>query len=156
VSTPDFPTLIERYRVGLEAELVLLDGLAAIAARQRETTAASDIAALQRAADERDSLMSGLMAIEQDVRPVREELSRARQEARRFPGFAHVASLHEKTAQRVKDILDTDRDSIRALEEIVAARRLAAHSLEQAESTLAAYGRVTALPPAARLVNRTG
>jgi hypothetical protein len=100
--------------------------------------------------------MSGLMAIEQEIRPIREQLSRARTQARRLPGFAHVASLHETTARIVKDILDTDRDSIRALEQIVASRRMAAQALEQAESTLAAYSRVTTPPPAATLVNRRG
>ena len=156
MSTPDLAALIEQYRVGLEAELVLLGRLEAIAARQRETTQAADIPALQRAADERDALMSGLMAIEQEVRPIRGTLSQERTTARRLPGFAHVAELHEATARMVKDILETDLDSIRALEEIVSARRVAAQAVEHAESTLAAYGRITARPPAATLVNRTG
>ena len=43
MSTPDLPTIIEQYRVGLEAELVLLGRLEAIATRQRETTEVSDI-----------------------------------------------------------------------------------------------------------------
>jgi hypothetical protein len=156
VTTPDLGALIEQYRIGLEAELVLLGRLEAIAARQRETTHGSDIPALQRAADERDALMSGLMAIEQDVRPIRGMLAQARTTARRLPGFAHVADLHEAAARMVKDILETDSDSIRALEQIVSARRLAAQAVEHAESTLAAYGRVAVRPPAATLVNRTG
>lgn len=156
MSTPDLSALIEQYRAGLEAELVLLGRLQDIAARQRQTTDVADIEALQRAADERDGLMSGLVAIEQDVRPVREQLSRARTAARRLPGFAHVAGLHEITARIVKNILKTDGDSIRALEQIVASRRLAAQALEQAQSTLAAYGREMVSPAAATLVNRTG
>jgi len=156
VSTPDLGALIEQYRVGLEAEVVLLGRLEAIAARQLKTTQVSDIPALQRAADERDALMSGLMAIEQEVRPIRGTLSEARIEARRLPGFAHVAELHEATARMVKDILETDRDSIRALEQIVSSRRVAAQAAEQGEATLAAYGRALAFPPSATLVNRTG
>jgi hypothetical protein len=100
--------------------------------------------------------MSGLMAIEHQVRPIREHLSHERTAARSLPGFAHVVGLHETTARIVKEVLDTDRDSIRALEQTVAARRLAAQAIEQAESTLAAYRRVTTQPPAATLVNRTG
>ncbi len=156
MSTPDLAALIEHYRVGLEAELVLLGRLQAVAARQHQTTQVTDIDALQRAADQRDALMSGLMAIEQEVRPIREQLSHARTAAHRLPGFAHVAGLHETAARIVKEILETDRDSIRALEQIVASRRVAAQALEQAESTLAAYGRTTTPPPAATLVNRTG
>lgn len=156
MSTPDLGPLIEQYRVGLEAELVLLGRLEAIAARQRETTEVSDIPALQRAADERDALMSGLVAIEQDLRPIRGTLSQAGSTARRLAGFVHVADLHEATARMVKDILETDRDSIRALEQIVSARRVAAQAVEHAEATLAAYGRVTARPPGATLVDRRG
>jgi hypothetical protein len=156
VSVSDLGALVDQYRVGLEAELVLLAHLQRVAARQRETTEAADVEALQRGADERDALMSGLMAIEQDIRPIREQLSRARAAARRLPGFSYVAGLHETTAQLVKNILETDRDSIRALEQIVASRRVAAQALEQAELTLAAYSRTTAAPAAATLVNRTG
>ncbi len=152
----DLTALIDQYRVGLEAELVLLGRLQGIAARQHETTEAADIETLQRASDERDALMSGMMAIEQEIRPIREQLSRARTAARSLPGFARVADLHETTARMVKDILDTDRDSIRALEDIVASRRMAAQALEQAASTLNAYNRIATPPPAATLVNRRG
>jgi len=156
MSGPDLGALIEQYRVGLEAQMVLLGQLEAIATRQRDSTLTNDLAALQRGADQRDALISGLMAIDQDVRPIRETLSRERARARHLPGFVHVATLHEAAARIVSDILESDRDSIRALEQIVSARRLAAQAVEHAESTLAAYSRVTAIPPAATLVNRTG
>lgn len=156
MSTPDLPTIIEQYRLGLDAELALLQRLQKIAGRQLETTAAQDIDALQRAADERETLMSGLMAVEQQIRGSREELVRARDEVRRLPGFSHVVALHETVAGIVKGILETDHDSIRALEQIVEARRIAAQAAEQGEATLAAYGRVIAFPPAATLVDRRG
>jgi len=156
MSTPDLGALIEQYRVGLEAELVILRRLEALADHTRKTTEASDIPTAHRTADERDSLMSGLMAIEQDVRPVREALSRDRGKARHLPGFAHVAEMHETAARMVTTILETDRASILALEQIVAERRAAAQAMDNARSTLAAYSRVTARPPAATLVNRTG
>ena len=156
MSTTDFPTIIEQYRLGLDAELALLQRLQTIADRQRDTTAAGDITALQRAADERETLMSGLMAIEQEIRQSREALSRARAEARGLPGFERVAALHATVGGIVKGILETDRDSIRALEQIVDARRIAAQAAEQGEATLAAYGRVIAFPPAATLVDRKG
>jgi len=156
VSPPDLPTFIEQYRLGLDAELVLLRRLQQIADRQQETTAAQDIEALQRAADERETLMSGLMAVEQQIRESRDALAHAPGEARRLPGFAHVVALHDTVAGIVKGILETDGDSIRALEQIVEARRIAAQAAEQGEATLAAYGRVIACPPAATLVNRRG
>ena len=56
--------LIEQYRAGLEAELVILRRLEQTAARQREASAAQDLAALNRAADDRDGLMAALVNIE--------------------------------------------------------------------------------------------
>ena len=156
MSTADLAALIEQYRVGLEAELVLLRRLQGVAGRQHDTAQATDLDALRRAADEREALMSGLMAIEQEIHVIREQLSRGRRAARRVPGFTHVAGLHENVARIVKEVLETDRDSIRALEQVVASRRVAAQALEQAESTLAAYGRMTTPPAAATLVNRRG
>jgi hypothetical protein len=155
VTPSEVAALIDQYRVGLEAELVLLKRLQQVATRQQETSEASDVEALQRIADERDSLMSGLMAIEQELRGVRDQLSASRDAARRVPGFDRVVTLHETVAGIVKQILRTDEDSIKSLERIVLARRVAAQALEQGESTLAAYGRLVA-PPAATLVNRRG
>jgi hypothetical protein len=156
VTVAELAALIEQYRVGLDAELVLLHRLERVAARQRDRSEASDIDSLQLAADERDALMSGLMAIEQEVKPVRDRLTSLRATARKLPGFAHVAELHESAAKIVKEILETDQDSMRALREIVEARRVAAQALEHGEATLAAYGRASAAPPAATLVDRRG
>ena len=154
---PDVDGLIEQYRAGLEAELVLLGRLKEIASRQHETTRVADIDALQRVADQRDALMSGLLAIEHDVKSVRDQLSRARKSARQAPGFAQVVTLQQNVARLVKGILDTDRSSIQALEQIVSSRKMAAQAIERAESTLAAYGRIVAAPPpTATLVNRKG
>lgn len=155
MTPPDLTTSIEQYRQGLEAELVLLRRLLAIAARQRETSQASDVEGVQRLIDERDSLMSGVMAIEREVRTIREQLSAERNAARRLPGFAHVAALHGKAEALVREILETDRDSISAMEHIVRDRRAAAQTLEQGGTTLAAYRRLVA-PPTATLVNRRG
>jgi hypothetical protein len=155
VTPPDLATWIEQYRQGLEAELVLLRRLQSIAVRQRETSRASDVEGVQRLVDERDSLMSGVMAIEHEVRGLREQLSAERDAVRRLPGFAHVAKLHGQAEAIVKEILDTDRDSIRAMEQIVLSRRAAAQSVEQGATTLAAYRRLVA-PPTATLVNRRG
>jgi len=157
MTADDLAALLDQYRVGLEAELVLLRRLQEVASRQHAaTTEREDIEALQRAADERDRLMAGLVAIDQRIGDARERLARARDQVRRLPGVEEVVSLHKTVCEIISAILDTDRDSIRALEQVVAARRLAAQTLEQAESTLAAYGRVAIPPPAATLVNRRG
>ena len=147
---------LEQYRLALEAELALLRQLQEVAAHQRAVTHEQDLAALQRASDERERLMAGLLAIEQQVSQVREHLAQERAETRRLPAFAGVLALHKTVTGIVAEILESDRDSIRALEQVVAARRLAAQTVEHGESTLAAYGRVATPPPQAALVSKRG
>jgi hypothetical protein len=156
VTTAELGALIEQCGLGLDAELVLLVRLQDIVVRQHETTQIGDIAGLQRAADQRDALTSELMAVERQVRPAYERLTRAPAAASRPKGFDHAVALRLTFERMVNDILGIDRESIRALEQIVAARRTAAHAAEQAETTLTAYGRVAAPPPTATLVNRRG
>jgi len=156
VSTGDLAALIERYRNGLEAELVLLVLLQGIAVQQHQTTQAVDIDALRHAGAKRDTLTSQLMAIAKENRSVHERLTHERAAALRMPGYNHALGLHQTVAQMVKDILDIDRDSIWTLEQIVADRRTATQAAEQAEATLAAYGRMSAPRPRATLVNRRG
>ena len=99
--------------------------------------------------------MSGLMAVEQQIRGESPGAGArvtsappARVQPRRRP--ARNRRRHRERHSRI------DGDSIRALEQIVEARRIAAQATEQGEATLAAYGRVIAFPPAATLVDRRG
>jgi hypothetical protein len=156
VNMTELQVLVEQYRADLEAELVLLVLLQGIAVQQQQTTGAVDIDALQHASDKRDALTSRLMAIERGLKPVHERLMHERAAALRLPGFSHATALHDTVGQMFKDILETDSDSIRALEQIVATRRTATQAAEQAEATLAAYGRMSTPRPSATLVNRRG
>ncbi len=155
--SPDTPSqVLEQYRKGLEAELSLLQQLHDCAGRQHAASRAGDIDEVHRANDERDRLMAGLVAIEVQVAPIRDALRGMRHQARRLTAFHDVAALHAEVGRMISATLETDRGSIKALEEIVAARKLAAGALEQGETTLAAYGRLATPPPAATLVNRRG
>src|SRR5262249_28120314 len=156
VSTPNLTTPLEQYRLALEAQFALLGRLRAIALRQQELASGDDMRALEAAADERDRLMAGVLEIEQQLQEVRALLGGQRAAVQRLPGFAEVVALHKKVTETVAEVLETDRDSIRALEQVMAARRLAAQALEHGESTLAAYSRLTAQPRSATLVNRRG
>jgi hypothetical protein len=149
--------LIEQCRSGLEAERSLLERMQGIAVRQHETTAqVADIVELQRATDQREALTSEWTSIEQQIRPALERLMREQAQARQLPGFSQAIALRQMVAEMVEDILETDHHSLRALEQIVAARRAAAHAAEQAETTLAAYARMATRPPRATLVNSRG
>jgi hypothetical protein len=148
--------LIEQYRAGVEAELVILRRLEQTAARQREASAAQDLGALNRAADERDGLMAALVNIEGQLRVVRQTLSGSREEARHLPGYGEAVRLHREAIALVSGILNTDGESLDALAAAELARRDAARAMEQGETTLAAYRRVMTALPGATLVDRRG
>ena len=148
--------MIDEYRAGLEAEIVILRRLEHTASRQREATAAHDLAALNAAADERDSLMAALVAIESRMRDVRPVLSQSRDRAKGLPGYKEAAALHHEAVALVSRILKTDAESVEALAAAELARRDLARAMEQGETTLAAYRRVMTAPPGATLVDRRG
>ncbi len=148
--------LIEQYRAGLEAELVILRRLEQTAGRQREASAVQDLAALNRAADERDGLMAALVNIEGQLRVVRQTLSASREEAKHLSGYDEAVTLHREAIALVSGILNTDGESLEALAAAELARREAARAMEQGETTLAAYRRVMTALPGATLVDRRG
>jgi hypothetical protein len=148
--------LIEQYRAGLEAELVILRRLEQTAARQREASAAQDLGALNRATDDRDGLMAALVNIEGQLRVVRQTLSGSREEAKHLPGYAEAVKLHREAIALVSGILNTDGESLDALAAAELARRETARAVEQGETTLAAYRRVMTALPGATLVDRRG
>lgn len=148
--------LIDQYRAGLEAEIVILRRLEHTAARQREASAAQDLGALNRAADDRDGLMAALVNIEGQLRAVRQTLSASREEARHLPGYAEAVQLHSEAISLVSGILSTDGESLEVLANAELARRDAARAMEQGETTLAAYRRVMTALPGATLVDRRG
>ena len=148
--------LIEQYRAGLEAELIILRKLEHIAAHQKEASAAQDFGALTRAADERDGLMAALVNIEGQLRVVRQTLSNSREEAKHLPGYAEAVTLHREAIALVSVILNTDGESLDALAAAELARREMARAMEQGETTLAAYRRVMTALPGATLVDRRG
>jgi hypothetical protein len=155
---PESPlvALIEQYRAGLEAELIILRKLEQTAAHQREASSSQDFSALNRAADERDALMAALVNIEGQLRVVRQTLSTSREEARHLPGYGEAVKLHRDAIALVSGILNTDGESLDALAAAERARREIARAMEQGETTLAAYRRVMTALPGATLVDRRG
>lgn len=146
-----------QYRAGLEAELVLLGQLEVVAKRQRGETVRRNFEELGTAGEERDRLTRALVALEQNLQPVRARLHRARDLVARFPGYHDVLELRQRAGALVARILATDDESMQSLADAELARRAALASLEQGETTLAAYRRV--LTPAlhhASLVDRRG
>lgn len=157
MSDADLTDALAQYRAGLEAELILLEQLAQVATRQRNVTARRDYEQLEREGDERDRLTRALVSVEDGLRVVRQGLTHARNRVAMLAGYPDVVSLRQRAAALVARILATDEESMQALADAELARRAAVASLEQGETTLAAYRRV--LTPNfghASLVDRRG
>ncbi|MFN7914056.1 MAG: hypothetical protein U0Q55_01860 [Vicinamibacterales bacterium] len=148
---------LEEFRKGLETELVLLRQLHAVAAQQREVSAARDFDRFKLVSDERDRLMRSLLAIEEGLSADRELLTRLREQASTLPVYGTILALRQASTDLVSEILSCDRAAMQTLADADVARRAAMASLERGESTLAAYRRVLAPPLSnAGLVNTRG
>ena len=153
----DMAALLAQYRAGLDAELTLLHRLQEVANQQREATVAGDFDALNTVSDARDAVMANLVTIEHELKPIRLTLASRAGELADDPEFQDVAARHREAAVRVAAILTSDRESLESLKEAESARSFAARTLEQGETTLAAYRRVVAPHVSgAALVNRKG
>jgi hypothetical protein len=149
--------LVEQYRAGLDAELMLLHRLQALAVEQRRVSQTGSVSDIHRTVDARDRVLATLVTVEHELKAIRQLLHAEREYLAELPGFQEIVERHKEAAELVAGIMDVDRDSIEALKEAEQARRVAAQSLEQGETTLAAYRRVISpgLTPAT-LVNRRG
>lgn len=149
--------LVEQYRAGLDAELMLLHRLQAIAVEQRRNSESGSAEDMQSTVDSRDRVMATLVTVEHELKGLRQQLVIFRHYLAELPAFQDVVALHKQAADLVADIVAVDQDSIQALKNAEQARHIAAQALEQGESTLAAYRRVVAPSLAsATLVNRRG
>jgi uncharacterized protein YhaN len=157
VTSAELLPLVEQYRAGLDAELMLLHRLQAIAVDQRRASETGTATEMQATLDHRDRVMATLVTVEHELKGVRQQLLMFRQYLSDMPAFQEIAALHRQAADLVADIVAVDEDSVQALKNAEQARHLAAQTLEQGESTLAAYRRVVKPTLAsATLVNRRG
>lgn len=153
----DLVPLVEQYRAGLDAELMLLHRLQAISVDQRRASETGSITDMQATKDDRDRVMATLVTVEHGLKSVRQQLLQFREHLAELPAFQEIVALHRQAADMVADIVSVDQDSIQALKNAEQARHVAAQALEQGESTLAAYRRVvTPTLASATLVNRKG
>jgi len=149
--------LVDQYRAGLDAELMLLHRLQALALEQRRVSQTGSVTDIHTTVDDRDRVLATLVKVEHELKGIRQELLAGRAWLTDLPAFQEIVERHKEAADLVAGIIGVDRDSLEALKEAEEARRIAAQSLEQGESTLAAYRRVVSpeLTPAT-LVNRRG
>src|SRR5262245_15838924 len=146
MNAPEIAALVDQYRAGLEAEIVILHRLEESASQQRAAALVQDMRALHEASDNRDALMAGPVSGEDQLRVVREKLAQSRERVRGVPGYAEAVALHREALGLVSRILHEDAESVEALAAAELARRDAARAVEQGETTLAAYRRVMTRP----------
>jgi hypothetical protein len=144
VKATDLENLLATYGAGLEAELALLRQIKRLSASQQEASASHNLDALARVADERESLMRGLVTLEHELQPMRQTLASHQREASGLARFIEVAALHRTAAALVSTIMASDQITLQALRDAEDARRAAAQALEVGETTLGAYRRVIA------------
>jgi hypothetical protein len=149
--------LVEQYRAGLDAELMLLHRLQAIAIEQRRASQTGSVTDTHAAVDDRARVLTTLVTVEHELKSVRRLLLEGREWLGDMPAFQEIVDLHKEAADLVADIIVVDRDSLDALKEAEQARHIAAQAIEQGESTLAAYRRVVSPGLTSKtLVNRRG
>jgi hypothetical protein len=145
------------YVAGIEAELVVLRRLQRLSDRQRAATQHQDMEELRRVADERAEAMHSFVALEQELKPVRQTLTLQQDAARRLGSLDDLVALHKAAGRLVAAILSSDNETLHALREAELARRMAGQAVEAGQSTLDAYRRVVAPPVrGATFVNHRG
>ena len=156
MSPADLEALVDQYRAGLNTEIGLLRRLEQLATQQRQASTANDIDTLNRISDARDRLTAALVAVEEQLRRIRQRFVESRAQARALPGYQEAVELHQEAIDIVTRIVNTDAASLEALNAAELARRDAVRALAQGETTLAAYRKVTSLGSGAMLVDRKG
>jgi hypothetical protein len=157
VTQHDLLPIVEQYRAGLDAELMLLHRLQAISLDQRRVSETGSVIEMQACSDDRDRVMATLVTVEHELKGLRQQLLKHRDRLAELPAFQEIVVLHRQAADLVADIVSVDEDSMQALKNAEQARHIAAQALEQGESTLAAYRRVvTPTLASATLVNKRG
>jgi chromosome segregation ATPase len=154
----DLSTLLTQYRAAVEAQIGMLEQLRELARRGREHADAPRSAeAVHQVIDERDQLMTTLVALESELMPLRQTLARTRDQLSHLTEYREVVELHRRGLELVEEVVRNDEHCRNALRQAELARRSAADALDRSESTLAAYRRVV-VPSVASpaLVNRKG
>lgn len=153
--TAELTERLAEYHIGLEAELRLLDQLKRLSTAQHEAGQTSEVTRLAAINAERDRVMNALMAVEEKLKPLRQILAERRQEIAALPGYAETIELHRKAEELVLEIVEGDRQTVTALEQVESTRRLAHEMIEKGRASLHAYRRVV-LPESipAALFNR--
>jgi len=116
----ELAALVEQYRAGLEAELMLLHRLYALAIEQRSAAQIGE--EFQCIIDRRSRIMTTLETVEHELKAVREHLAADRERLIELPAFHELVARHTEASDLIADTLAVDRDSLDALNDTEEAR----------------------------------
>jgi len=116
----ELTALVEQYRAGLEAELMLLHRLYALAIEQRSAAQIGE--EFQGIIDRRSRIMTTLETVEHELKTVREHLAADRERLIELPAFHELVARHTEASDLIADTLAVDRDSLDALNDTEEAR----------------------------------
>ena len=97
--------LVDQYRAGLDAELMLLHRLQALAIEQRRVSQSRSIADIHTTVDDRDRVLATLVKVEHELRGVRQQLHTGREWLVDLPAFQEIVERHKEAADLVADII---------------------------------------------------
>jgi len=109
----ELASLVDQYRAGLEAELMLLHRLYAVAIEQRSATQIG--AELQCIIERRDRIMTTLVTVEHELKAVRQHLAADRDRLIELPAFQELVDRQTEASDLVAETLAVDRDSLDTL-----------------------------------------
>lgn len=149
--------LLAEYHHTLAAALVPLRQLLVLAEQQRSCAGARDFDRLSAASDERDRVMADLARLDRQLSCLRPHLEAHRTQAATLDLYRAIVDLGQEAGRLITQVGATDAESLKTLSDAERARRAAMASLEQGETTLAAYRKVLATPGEhAAMVDRVG
>jgi len=128
IDNPLLP-LVEQYRAGLDAELMLLHRLQAIAVEQRRASQTGSVTDMRTTVDDRSRVLATLVTVENELKGVRQLLLAGRERLGDMPAFQDIVALHLEAADLVADVIVVDRDSLDALKDAEQARPLVSPGL---------------------------
>jgi hypothetical protein len=137
-----FDEVVVAYTAGLDAEIVLLQQVEALAAEQRAVCAGNELLPLGALATRRAALMHELAAVEARIAPLRDRLQGDLERALRTPGYPAAETRRQEAQRSIYRLLAADRTLLTDLEASLESRRRESHDLDTGNATLAAYRRV--------------
>ena len=117
--------LLAQYRAGLEAEMLLLRQLSALARRQKASTESRNFEQLAAESDERDRVTRSLVALEDGLADVRHRLAAVKAQAATLPAYTVIVEMRRQAAELVSSVLSVSQESLKSLADAEMARRAA-------------------------------